>query len=47
MCDISDGYLRDWMQLVGIKKKTWYDTFHISLLVVGWCIALWKIRNIA
>jgi hypothetical protein len=47
MCDISGGYLRDWMGLIGIKKQTWYDTFHISLLVVGWCIALWKIKNIA
>jgi hypothetical protein len=47
MCDIPEGYFRDWMGLIGIKKQTWYDTFHISLLVVGWCIALWKIKNIA
>ena len=46
MCDIPDGYFRDWMELVGIKKQTWYDTFHMSFLITGWCIALWKIRNI-
>jgi hypothetical protein len=47
MCDISDGYFRDWIELVGIKKQKWYDTFHMSLLFTGWCIALWKIKNIA
>jgi hypothetical protein len=35
---------RDWWSLLGLKGFKWYNAAHKSFLVVGWCIAVYRLK---
>lgn len=35
---------RDWWGLLGLKGFKWYSAAHKTFLLIGWCIAFWKLK---
>jgi hypothetical protein len=45
-CNLQDNEMfRDWWSLLGLKKYSWYDSTHKFYLIIGWCIAVYRLNK--